>query len=125
VAVEHDPEKWIPVFRKDHAQTKDRAGLVSTSRRFGKKSLSYREQAELIEGKAFRKERAVADKPEFVDMISEATRQSRRRYAPRIEEPVVKERSRLSHWPPDRWEQWRIETLTPWKLKSWKFKNWS
>ena len=21
--VEHDPEKWEPVFRKDHAQTKD------------------------------------------------------------------------------------------------------
>jgi hypothetical protein len=37
---------------------------------------------------------------------------------------VVKETSRLSHWPPDRWEQWRIETLTPWKLRSWKFKNW-
>ena len=35
----------------------------------------------------------MADKPEFVDMISEATRQSRRRYAPRIIEPEVKERS--------------------------------
>jgi hypothetical protein len=44
---------------------------------------------------------------------------------PRIVAPVVvKETSRLSHWPPDRWEQWRIETLTPWKLRSWKFKNW-
>jgi hypothetical protein len=21
VSLEHDPEKWIPVFRKDHAQT--------------------------------------------------------------------------------------------------------
>ena len=73
-----------------------------------------------------RKERPVADKPEFVDMISEATRQSRRRYASRVvEAAVVKERSRLSHWPPDRWEQWRLETLTPWKLRSWKFKNWS
>jgi len=67
----------------------------------------------------------MADKPEFVDMISEATRQSRRRLMPRVVEPVaVKETSRLSHWPPDRWEQWRIETLTPWKLRSWKFKNW-
>jgi hypothetical protein len=68
----------------------------------------------------------VADKPEFVDMISEATRQSRRRSTPRIVdlEPVVKETSRLSHWPPDRWTQWRMETLTPWKLKPWKFKNW-
>jgi hypothetical protein len=68
----------------------------------------------------------VADKPEFVDMISEATRQSRRRYAPHVEAaPVVKETSRLSHWPPDRWVQWRMETLTPWKMKSWKFKDWS
>jgi hypothetical protein len=23
--LEHDPEKWKPVFRKDHAQTKDNA----------------------------------------------------------------------------------------------------
>ena len=68
----------------------------------------------------------MADKPEFVDMISEATRQSRRRSTPRIVdlEPVVKETSRLSHWPPDRWTKWRMETLTPWKLKPWKFKNW-
>jgi hypothetical protein len=67
----------------------------------------------------------MADKPEFVDMISEATQQARRRYAPRvIVASVIKETSRLSHWPPDRWEQWRVETLTPWKLKPWKFKNW-
>jgi hypothetical protein len=66
----------------------------------------------------------VADKSDFVDMISEATRQSRRRYASRVETSAVKERSRLSHWPPDRWAQWRLETLMPWKLKSWKFKNW-
>ena len=72
-----------------------------------------------------REVRAMADKPEFVDMISEATRQTRRRYTPRVMvEPEVKETSRLSHWPPDRWTQWRLETLTPWKLKSWKFKNW-
>jgi len=75
-------------------------------------------------GVTFREEREVADKPEFVDMIAQATRQSRRRIMPRIVEPEVKETSRLSHWPPDRWTQWRIETLTPWKLKSWKFKNW-
>jgi hypothetical protein len=66
----------------------------------------------------------MADKSEFVDMISEATRQSRRRIVRRVVEPVLKETSRLSHWPPDRWEQWRLETLTPWKLRSWKFKNW-
>jgi hypothetical protein len=50
----------------------------------------------------------VADKPEFVDMISEATRQSRRRIVRRVVEPEVKERSRLSHWPSDRWQEWRI-----------------
>jgi hypothetical protein len=66
----------------------------------------------------------VADKSEFVDMISEATRQTRRRITPRVVEPEVKETSHLSHWPPDRWRQWRLETLTPWKLRSWKFKNW-
>ena len=67
----------------------------------------------------------MADKPEFVDMISEATRQNRRGHAPRVvAEPVVKETSRLSHWPPDRWTQWRMETLTPWKLKPWKSKDW-
>ena len=67
----------------------------------------------------------MTDKPVFVDLISEATRQTRRRFAPPdVDKPDVKERSRLSHWPPDRWEQWRMETLTPWKLRSWKFKNW-
>jgi hypothetical protein len=66
----------------------------------------------------------MADKAEFVDMISAATRQRRRRFAPPVVEPDVKETSRLSHWPPAQWTQWRIETLTPWKLKSWKFKDW-
>ena len=47
----------------------------------------------------------MADKPEFVDMISEATRQSRLRIVRRAVEPEIKEPSRLSHWPPDRWEQ--------------------
>jgi len=70
-------------------------------------------------------EPAVADKPEFVDMISDMTRQKRRRAMPRVLDPApVKEASRLSHWPPDRWTQWRMETLTPWKMKPWKFKNW-
>jgi hypothetical protein len=70
---------------------------------------------------------AVTDKPEFVDMISEATRQVRRRTAPRIVDlqPIAtKEASRLSHWPPEHWQQWRLETLTPWKLKPWRGKDW-
>ncbi|WFU56322.1 hypothetical protein QA639_01920 [Bradyrhizobium pachyrhizi] len=68
----------------------------------------------------------MADKPEFVDMISDATRQKRRRAVARIIDPLSegKETSRLSHWPPERWTQWRMENLTPWKIKSWKLKNW-
>ena len=66
----------------------------------------------------------MADKAEFVDMISAATQQRRRRFTPRVVEPMVEETSRLSHWPPARWTQWRLETLTPWKLRSWKFKDW-
>ena len=68
----------------------------------------------------------MADKSEFVDMISEATRQCRRRAMPRIIDPApeVKETSRLSHWPPDHWEQWRMETLTPWRIKPWRGKDW-
>ncbi len=66
----------------------------------------------------------MSDKSELVDMISEATRQARRRAVRRATAPVIKETSRLSHWPPDNWEQWRLETLTPWKIRSWKFKNW-
>ena len=65
----------------------------------------------------------MVNKPEFVDVISEATRQHRRRAAPRVVEPEVRQTSRLSHWPPDRWVQWRLETLTPWKLKPWKSKD--
>jgi hypothetical protein len=66
----------------------------------------------------------MAEKSEFVDMIAQATRQSRRRIVTRDDEHEAKETSRLSHWPPDRWAQWRMETLTPWKLRAWKFKNW-
>jgi hypothetical protein len=69
----------------------------------------------------------VADKPEFVDMISEATRQARRRMTSRIVDlqPVAtKEASRLSHWPPEHWQQWRMEKLTPWKIKPWEGKDW-
>ena len=69
----------------------------------------------------------MADKPEFVDMISEATKQLRRRTTPRIVDllPIAtKETSRLSHWPPEQWDRWRMETLTPWKIKPWLGKDW-
>jgi hypothetical protein len=69
---------------------------------------------------------AVTDKYEYVDMISEATKQVRRR-TPRIvdlQTIATKEVSRLSHWPPDHWYQWRMEKLTPWKVKPWEGKDW-
>jgi transposase len=65
----------------------------------------------------------MADKSHFVDMISEATRQRTRRAMPRVIEPAAKEASRLSHWPPQRWADWRTEKLTPWKLKPWKIED--
>jgi hypothetical protein len=68
----------------------------------------------------------MADKPEYVDLISEATKQHWRRQSRRVVEPEAKEEKRLSNWPPTRFEQWRLENLTPWKLslKSWRFKDW-
>jgi hypothetical protein len=65
----------------------------------------------------------VADKSEFVDMISAATRQVRRRIVRPVVEAVAEERSRLGHRS-ERMEQWRVETFTPWKLRAWKFKDW-
>ena len=73
----------------------------------------------------------MADKPVFVDLIGEATRQNRRRAMPVDVDPLPssgsgsRERSRMASTPP-RLERWRMETLTPWKIKmkSWKFVNW-
>ncbi|MBR1235276.1 hypothetical protein JQ597_24870 [Bradyrhizobium sp. AUGA SZCCT0177] len=68
----------------------------------------------------------MADKPEYVDMISEATRQSRRNVSRIVDlVPVApKDTRRLSNWPPEHWQQWRLESLTPWKIKPWKGKDW-
>ena len=66
-------------------------------------------------------------KPEYVDLISEAMLQNQRRAMARVvkkEAAPPKQESILSNWPPARWRQWRLETLTPWRLKSWKFKDW-
>ena len=67
----------------------------------------------------------MADKPEYVDLISDATRQNRRNTARIVDlDPVAsKKTSRLGHRS-ERFEAWRIETFTPWKLKPWKFKDW-
>ena len=68
----------------------------------------------------------MADKSEFVDMISEATRQiapprhaARRRRPTRPRKPRGSAIGRRTAG-----QQWRMETLTPWKIKPWKFKNW-
>jgi hypothetical protein len=70
----------------------------------------------------------MANKPQFVDLIRDATPQ--RRKSPRrivAKREPVKEERRLSNWPPGRFAKWRLETLVPWKLmqKAWQFKSWS
>ena len=65
----------------------------------------------------------MADKSEFVDIISEATKQVRRRVVRRAVEPEVKEGSRLGHRS-NRMAQWKVQTFTPWKLKAWNWKDW-
>lgn len=68
----------------------------------------------------------LANKPEFVDMISEATKQSRRSNQSRMVDlpPAAgaKETSRLAHR--QSIVEWKLENLTPWKIKPWKFTNW-
>ncbi len=68
----------------------------------------------------------MANKPEFVDTISDRTRQRWRRPEKRIlADPVVEEeRSRLSHWPPQSITDWRLENLTPWRIKNWHLRLW-
>lgn len=67
----------------------------------------------------------MADKPEVVDLISEATRQVRRRIVRRVvaTEPQDKKESRLGHRSSGM-AQWREATFTPWKLKPWNWKDW-
>ncbi len=64
----------------------------------------------------------MVNKPEYVDLISEATRQhQRRRVVPRntTAEPESEETSRLSRWPPALFARWKLQNLMPWKLKDW------
>ena len=67
----------------------------------------------------------MANKLEYVDLISDATRQHRRRAAPLriVAKPEVEETSRLSHWPPAMFRRWKVENLMPWKSASWKLKD--
>ncbi|MBR0779218.1 hypothetical protein JQ625_30750 [Bradyrhizobium diazoefficiens] len=66
----------------------------------------------------------MANKPEYVDLIGEATRQHRRRPA-RLRlaaKPEVEQTSKLSRWPPAMFKQWKIDTLMRWPA-SWKLKD--
>ena len=65
-------------------------------------------------------------KPEYIDLISEATCQRRRRATPlrAIAEPKAEETSRLSRWPPAMFRQWKFENLMRWKSASWKLGGW-
>ncbi|MBR0824683.1 hypothetical protein JQ596_03970 [Bradyrhizobium manausense] len=67
----------------------------------------------------------MVNKPEYVDLISEATQQRRRRATPLrvVAPPEVEETSRLSRWPPAMFRQWKIENLMRWKASSWKLKG--
>lgn len=60
----------------------------------------------------------MAEKATFVDMIQEATRQRYRRTRTREQAPAVDtEKPRVSHWPPPRRKEWRLEMLKPWKFR--------
>jgi len=67
----------------------------------------------------------MANTPEYVDLISDATRQHRRRATPLriVAKPEVEETSKLSRWPPAMFRQWKIENLMPWKSASWRLKD--
>jgi hypothetical protein len=67
----------------------------------------------------------MAEKPEYVDLISARTRQHRRRPPQRLASPPEppEEERRLSRWPPARFAQFKLETFMPWKTKSWTTKD--
>ncbi|MBR0811926.1 MULTISPECIES: hypothetical protein [Bradyrhizobium] len=66
----------------------------------------------------------MANKPEYVDLISEATRQHRRAAPLRVvARPEVEETSKLSHWPPALFKQWKLDNLMRWRSASWKLRD--
>ena len=76
----------------------------------------------------------MANKPEYVDLIGDATQQKRRRREEAhvvvksvFDEPEEQPERRLSNWPPGRMALWRLQNVTAWKmkLKAWTFKDWT
>ena len=64
-------------------------------------------------------------KPEYVDLFQERLLSSPQRSAPRVVlEPEIKDKRRLSHWPPAHIEEWRADNLAPWRTRSRK-RDWN
>ena len=58
-------------------------------------------------------------KPEYVDLFEETLLPDDRRAAQRVViEPEIKDKRRLSHWPPTHLEEWRASNLAPWRARS-------
>jgi hypothetical protein len=61
----------------------------------------------------------MSDKPDYVDLIGEATRQHRRRATP-LRAAEREETSRLGRWPPALLREWKLDNLFRWKPASLK-----
>ena len=59
----------------------------------------------------------MAEKPTFVDVIQDRTRQFWRRPQTRPTEQKEQDRPRVGRWPPPLRTAWRLELLRPWKVK--------
>ena len=58
-------------------------------------------------------------KPEYVDLFEETLLPDYQRAAQRVViEPEIKDKRRLSHWPPSHLEEWRANNLAPWRTRS-------
>jgi len=58
----------------------------------------------------------MTDKPEFVDLIKDATHQKRPTRAAREAVSPPPERPRIGKWPPPRLAEWRMTLRKPWKF---------
>lgn len=57
----------------------------------------------------------MAEKPTFVDVIQDRTRQFWRK--PARAPKTVEEKPRVGRWPPPHQAEWRLEMFKPWKMK--------
>ena len=59
----------------------------------------------------------MGEKPTFIDVIQDRTRQFRRRLVTPPTKQAEAERPRVGRWPPPLQAAWRLELLKPWKVK--------